>query len=385
MKDVKYYKLIRAGSKIVLIKGIDTGKNADEQYFEKIIFKNEIISKIDNRKMVLIPSGKFIFGSNSGDRDEYPEQVLPKSNFYIDKYEVSNKDYKKFLDETKSKPPLSWKNGKYNIKYSDFPVLVTFYEAERYAKWSGKRLPSEKEWEKAARGTADLNESVPNNKKVFPWGIDFSPQRANTIEFWPVNEMKKGIKKIVKVKYLILFNRNFKGRDSNLDKLWNNDKIAKNIKEEIKEKIKVMKYSIDSNKKYFYIELWLEIETGNALLNEINISLNNEYIIMVPRGLLPIYFFQGKGDSPFNVVNMSGNASEWTSSWYMPHEGNNKKNRRYGKQYKVIKGGAWFSNMKKIRVSNREIGGIPNLYRDNISGFRCIKDATFIDRNFPAE
>jgi formylglycine-generating enzyme required for sulfatase activity len=91
-------------------------------------------------------------------------------SFYIDETEVSNASYKKFCDETHYKPPPSPNFA----TQPDFPVTnVSYEDAEAYANWAGKRLPSEKEWEKAARGT---------DGRIYPWGNDAWPDPPQTLE-----------------------------------------------------------------------------------------------------------------------------------------------------------------------------------------------------------
>jgi formylglycine-generating enzyme required for sulfatase activity len=77
---------------------------------------------------------------------------------------------------------------------------------------------------------------------------------------------------------------------------------------------------------------------------------------------------------------MDGNAQEWTDSWYRAYENNYTKDKKYGTQYKVIRGGAWFTTRKEARVTDRKIGGIPDLYTDRIAGFRCVRNAAPGDR-----
>jgi len=123
--------------------------------------------------MVLIEGGKFIMGRNNGDADERPEHEVDVASFYLDKYEVTNRQYKAFIDATGHAAPGHWRvNSSYDPAEADVPVTnVTWNDARDYAQWKGKRLPKEAEWEYAARsGSKEL---------LYPWGNEFVQGNAN--------------------------------------------------------------------------------------------------------------------------------------------------------------------------------------------------------------
>ena len=111
----------------------------------------EIVSEIDGATMVLIPAGTFQMGSIIGDSDEQPVHSVTLDAFYMDVSEVTNARYQKFVESTGyPQPPLSH-NPRFNAP--DLPVVgVKWRDAAAYAAWANKRLPTEAEWEYAARG-----------------------------------------------------------------------------------------------------------------------------------------------------------------------------------------------------------------------------------------
>lgn len=152
--------------------------------------------------MVRVPEGEFWMGRTQMwlldelsmhvrlRLDDQPAHVVNLDSFYIDKYEVTNEDYEKFV-QTGHRRPFHWMNGKYPEGREKHPVYnVSWDDADAYCKWAGKRLPSEAEWEKAARGGRD--------RTMFPWGADLVPgavqvtrAAANTDEFGTSGDAKK--------------------------------------------------------------------------------------------------------------------------------------------------------------------------------------------------
>ena len=121
--------------------------------------------------MVLVPAGEFTMGSPTGDPDERPPHQVYLDSFLIDTYEVTVGQYAAFLQETGNHPPSDWK-AMNQFSHQKRPVSnVDWADAAAYCKWAGKRLPTEAEWEKAARGT---------DGRLYPWGNEQpTPRHAN--------------------------------------------------------------------------------------------------------------------------------------------------------------------------------------------------------------
>ncbi|MBN1968537.1 MAG: formylglycine-generating enzyme family protein [Candidatus Delongbacteria bacterium] len=127
-------------------------KDFDKNYVKRK--KRDLITYTnskDNMVMILIPSGEVVIGSNNESQFEMPEHEVNIEAFYIDEHEVTNKQYRKFIEETGYKAPDYLTDPRFSG--ANQPVVgVSFKDASAYAEWAGKRLPSEAEWEKAARG-----------------------------------------------------------------------------------------------------------------------------------------------------------------------------------------------------------------------------------------
>lgn len=130
-------------------------------------------------EMVLIPAGEFIFGS-SEDKEgmAYPEQKINLPAYWIDKYEVTNSEFLDFAIKTGyqgegAKEGKDWRQF-FTPDKAKFPVLfITWNDAKAFCEAQGKRLPTEEEWEKAARGKDGLR---------YPWGNTWDPAKSNTYE-----------------------------------------------------------------------------------------------------------------------------------------------------------------------------------------------------------
>ncbi|MBL8150090.1 MAG: formylglycine-generating enzyme family protein, partial [Blastocatellia bacterium] len=215
--------------------------------------------------MVYIEGGTFKMGDDRGESFDAPSHEVTVKPFFIDKMEVTNQDYKKFIDETNSSPPQNWKGYQFPPGTDLKPVTgIDWQQAASYAKWAGKRLPTEIEWEYAARG---------KDGRAYPWGDDWKEGAA----------------------------------------------VSK------------------------------ELKVDNPM----------------PKGSIPT------GASPFGILDMSGNVSEWTADNFTLYEGNKGKLDQKLKSMKVVRGGSYKSEKKFVTTYSR----IPldPLFKDPSLGFRCVK------------
>ena len=220
--------------------------------------------------MIAIPAGEFTMGSEN--EVERPPHAVFVGAFEIDKLEVTNQDFDRFVAETgyvtgaEQAGETSWRY--YAKDKPQHPVVkVTWNDAIAFCQWAGKRLPTEAEWEKAARGT---------DARSYPWGNQWDAARAN----------------------------------------------AK--------------------------------EAGN-------------------RGTTAVGSFPA-GASPYGVLDMAGNVSEWTSDWFQPYPGypgGDSEAQYFGEKYRVIRGGGWFSDQNLVRTTERSASSM-TLANDDV-GFRCAR------------
>lgn len=271
-------RALSAGRRIAMV-------SADEQFSalaDRPMAPIEVKQKFtlrDNVPMEHIPEGLFILGGQEVGALHYVPQKNDgkKSNrfdtagFFIDRHEVTAAQYLRYLEETQQKIPSDLQS---------LPPLmpvthVTFRAAEEYCAWTGKRLPSELEWEKAARGSQIVSSGTQ----------DYSD---------------------------------------------------------------VMNYPVP------------DADAPNLCVTEENSS-----------GPKPVD--QLRDANAFGLMGMCGNAAEWTSSWLMPYRGNTSHDRRFGKRFKVIRGGSYEHPLELAKSYQRLAGGIPSLKRDRRAGFRCAR------------
>jgi formylglycine-generating enzyme required for sulfatase activity len=147
-------------------KGLQESATGHKQGYEKTVS-----AQVQDPSMVLVPAGEFTMGSPTGDPDERPPHQVYLDSFLIDIYEVTVGQYAAFLQAKGIDPPSDWKTMNQPAHQKRPVANVDSTDASAFCKWAGKRLPTDAEWEKAARGT---------DGRVYPWGNDApTPLHAN--------------------------------------------------------------------------------------------------------------------------------------------------------------------------------------------------------------
>jgi formylglycine-generating enzyme required for sulfatase activity len=143
--------------------------------FTPTVLPSEIMDE-QGVPMALVPEGKFTMGSTDNFSNENPTHLVNLTSFYIDKYEVTNRNYNLCVQKGECLPPKkrgSKTHESYfgNPEFDYYPVIyVTWDMARTYCQWRGARLPSEAEWEKAARGA---------DGRMYPWGDTIRNTESN--------------------------------------------------------------------------------------------------------------------------------------------------------------------------------------------------------------
>jgi iron(II)-dependent oxidoreductase len=145
---------------------------------------DKLISPVDGAEMVLVPEGQFTMGIteeqlvqiylieqkwNHVFATEVPARSVYLESYYIDRYPVTNYQYRKFVEQTGHDPPLLWDEPGWDQPLQPV-VFVGWDDARAYAEWAGKSLPTEQQWEKAGRGS---------DGRLWAWGHTFLPDRCN--------------------------------------------------------------------------------------------------------------------------------------------------------------------------------------------------------------
>jgi sulfatase modifying factor 1 len=146
-------------AEIARLRGLEAQMNLDQ-----------LVDILDH-SMVTVPGGEFLRGSNKHRWDETPEALVYLDVYALDRYEVTNLQYRRFLLATGGESPPYWTGNMYPPGQGLYPVVgVTWDEAVAYCQWAGKRLPTEAEWEKACRSA---------DGRLYPWGNAWDPRRGN--------------------------------------------------------------------------------------------------------------------------------------------------------------------------------------------------------------
>lgn len=143
----------------------ETNRTEEKGNFADQNSPRSFIHEKSGLEMLLIPAGEFLYG------EKKELKFLP--DFWMAKTPVTNAHYAKFVQEARYKSPKHWENGKCATELENHPVVyVSWYDAVNYAEWSGLQLPTEQQWEKAARG---------QDGREYPWGNEWKPY-CNTYE-----------------------------------------------------------------------------------------------------------------------------------------------------------------------------------------------------------
>jgi serine/threonine-protein kinase len=266
--------------------------------------------------MVFVPGGTFMMGSDKGvDEAERPAHQVTVKPFFIDTYEVTNEDYEKFVKAANYHSPATWKNGSFPSGAARKPVTgVTWYDANDFARWAGKRLPTEEEWEFAARGT---------DGRYYPW-LNDSPNPLSTEQEKELVKLRSDRKRLSELY-----------TDENPDIVDIDHKIA---------------------------DFERLLESSQPLANLGGVS----------NGLVEVGKY--KGASPFGVLDMVGNAWEWTASDFRAYPGGRLPANQPSGELKVIRGGSYESTRAYATTTYRTGWPARGAKTYDQTGFRCVKD-----------
>lgn len=159
---------------VKLVGRVSLGAANSETQFVRALVQSEDWERLAHYlddSLVSVPAGEFTMGTSDGRSDERPKHQVYLDPFQVDRFEVTNVQYRRFLQSSGKTAPRYWANDRYPVGQADYPVVgVSWDDADAYCAWAGKRLPTEAEWEKSCRSV---------DGRVFPWGDVWDASRAN--------------------------------------------------------------------------------------------------------------------------------------------------------------------------------------------------------------
>ncbi|MCB0166392.1 MAG: SUMF1/EgtB/PvdO family nonheme iron enzyme [Anaerolineae bacterium] len=170
----------------------DSGNPSDSTSTGTVVESDVNNPSAERAGMIEIPAGHFLMGSKFGEPTEQPEHDVRVDGFYIDRFEVTNADYRACVTAENCTPASKVNSAtvegyRDNPAFDNYPVVgVSWDQAITYCQWVGKRLPTEAEWEFAASGA---------DNRIYPWGNEFVPalSAAAADDLQPVDSFPQGV------------------------------------------------------------------------------------------------------------------------------------------------------------------------------------------------